>query len=637
MSDATLDILVIRQNSSIQLRPDHVGGNRLRVLCDVHRQRLKTEDVEKVGQEIVHICVNDYFAKFLEIKAGGAFGELSSTEIDVLIRNLLLEQVDSSTGSIQEGPSTTTSSSMNSSDENDAQKKRPRRSSLLRRSINEDGTSLSMKKSLQILRTQFSFTSRQEAPSSAEAPMELTSDQLEPLDVLFDATQSALVTCTDSDAIDDSNSLRKESIYPGNNRLQVLCCIQQQPFCIATEDDRKATIEEMYRTVTESWGGRFLAHTSQGVWHVMTETVAKEALTCLLDPELSKAITQTATSTSAERRRTSFLKSIPANFAIFSSLPRPGSDMRSAAVASLQRQKKRQGLTSKIRTLATRVFTRNQRDDNIKKQRDRFAEANFDTTPPMSMNMMSAPATDDMDYYYGASSTRRGSLNSVNSTSSLASGQLMPPPPPRNRALDSSSSSYSDEDDLYGNQGTEEEEDDDDGGMLGVLQRHRQQAMDATAAPTAQPQNDDQLSGNASPDAVLLSSSTIRESGISQPPQTPSESSNGPREQPSTKSQTLMHSQHQQLQASDSDSATNDVAAVPNIQELTSADAATIDRVERGDVIKRSTGSERDPLDEGHLNELLTGLDVSGSDLNYQHTQSDKSDTDDSNEINFKM
>lgn len=223
---------------------------------------------------------------------------------------------------------------------NDAAKKRLRRSSLLRRSVSESfvrnvtsaerASETKEGKKKTVNRRHSSFWSIRKQKALAKVT------ETEELDVLFNYEQTALLPG-----------------HVGNNRLRVLLDIHKEKYEKSDESEQTGSLQEWVRTVTQFWGGRFLRQEEEesNTFEMLDPDQAELALHSVIS-ELTQSAEDPvfALSSQAKTPPSGVDKVPPASLNV--------QDMRSAAVQSLQKRKKRQGLASRLRNLAASTLTR---------------------------------------------------------------------------------------------------------------------------------------------------------------------------------------------------------------------------------------------------------------------------------------
>jgi hypothetical protein len=407
MEFSNFDVLVTAADddgsSQLRLVKDHVGNNRFQVLLDMHHYEFEstTTNQEQVVATVVDIVTKqcDPQGRFVLLPSHTVLPLLQCYDfvrtcfknMQTTNNNTTVERTTSSSDTKQQHqheqqpppehetnettPSAPTSTHLSASVslpvsrttstptaivpprltasmvEDDA-KKRRRRSSLLRRSVNsESGVRTDTKK-----KSVLSLFRR----NSSEIKIIKTA---EPLDVVFQTNEKTLIPD-----------------HTGNNRLVVLVSIKQVLYQTAVSNNdtvkQQAMLNDLVSTVQDSWGGRFLSQ--RGRAYVM---MSDDAVVVALADLLAGAETPAP---AAPTKRPSLLLQVwngraNNNTAITKSQDTTDNNrMRTAAVESLQRRKQRQGLAKKIRDLAQRRTNK-----DVRAQQDLFAQANFDSAPPM--------------------------------------------------------------------------------------------------------------------------------------------------------------------------------------------------------------------------------------------------------------
>lgn len=224
---------------------------------------------------------------------------------------------------------------------NNAEKKRLRRSSLLRRSVSESfvrnvtnngneekpESKEAKKKTANRRHSSFWSIRKQKASDKVTQPEEL--------DVLFNFEQTALLPG-----------------HVGNNRLHVLLNIHKEKYEKSDESEQTGSLQEWIRTVTQFWGGRFLRQEEEDsdAFETLDANQAELALHSVISELTHSADDPTLIEPTQNTAMATVDKVAPPNLNV--------QDMRSAAVQSLQKRKKRQGLASRLRNLAASTLTR---------------------------------------------------------------------------------------------------------------------------------------------------------------------------------------------------------------------------------------------------------------------------------------
>jgi hypothetical protein len=398
-----------------------VGNKRFEVLLSMHRQvfeqaaTLEAQDavILKILDIVCRQCVpNGRFLKAGRSYAGGiCWQELSNdraqafvldslqtpSEADVASFPPILEQVkeemfldEAPWPSFDDSPipEITTSASPGTKETINEEKKRRRRSSLLRRSASESHLTTSSnlegkKKAVRLgslLKTSFwkSMRGNKNVVDIVNAP--------EPLDVLLVESQDAFQP--------------NVTHQVGNNRLSILMEVQCEQYRIASAKGRESIVQELIKTVTSHWGGRFLSVTPfMDAYQVLTESQAPPAVRALFDiflqggtataamEALHQSCSEAGTgSTAVTAKRVQALHQIEPTPIAESSIGTAmrAEDMRSAAVKSLQKRKQRKSLTTRIRNMSTTALNRSVSEPVKKRNPQKAAEAamrSYDTTP----------------------------------------------------------------------------------------------------------------------------------------------------------------------------------------------------------------------------------------------------------------
>ena len=415
-----------------------VGNKRFEVLLSMHRQEfeqagtLEAQDavILKILDIVCRQCVpNGRFLKAGRSYAGGVWWqELSSERAQAFVLDSLqtaseaggvavfpriLERVKEEEKHLDEEPLplyddtpipefTTSSSSPPQAINEDPQtineeKKRRRRSSLLRRSASESHimtTSSNFdgkKKSVRVgslLKTSFwkSLRGNKNVVDMVQTPA--------PLDVLLVESRDAFQP--------------NVTHQVGNNRLSILMEVQCEQYRNASLNGREAIAQELIEAVTSHWGGRFLSvDPFNDAYQILTERQAPPAVRALFEnflqggtataamEALHRSCSEAGIGSTAASAKPSLTVKKEAKQALHDIAPpliiesstgasMKVEDMRSAAVQSLQKRKKRQGLATRIRSLTTTALTRSVSEPVKKSNRQKAAEEcarYYDTTP----------------------------------------------------------------------------------------------------------------------------------------------------------------------------------------------------------------------------------------------------------------
>jgi hypothetical protein len=161
-------------------------------------------------------------------------------------------------------------------------------------------------------------------------------EQAEDLDILFNFEQTSLLPN-----------------HVGNNRLRVLLNIHKERYEKSDENDQMSSLQEWVRTVTQFWGGRFLRQEEEDAktYEVLDANQAELALHSVISELSTSGGDDIASITSSSGK-----KALPVDSVVAPTMN--VQHMRSAAVESLQKRKKRQGLASRLRRLASNALTR---------------------------------------------------------------------------------------------------------------------------------------------------------------------------------------------------------------------------------------------------------------------------------------
>jgi hypothetical protein len=406
-----------------------VGNKRFEVLLSMHRQEfeqaatLEAQDavILKILDIVCRQCVpNGRFLKAERSYAGGIWWqELSSERAQAFVLDSLqtpseagvasfppiLEQVKEEEKyldeeplphyddtPIPESPISATPQAINEDPQTiNEEKKRRRRSSLLRRSASESHMTTSSdldgkKKAVRLgslLKTSFWKSLR--GNKNVEIP--------EPLDVLLVESRDAFQP--------------NVTHQVGNNRLSILMEVQCEQYRNASAKGRESIVQELVEAVTSHWGGRFLSvtHFNDG-YQILTERQAPPAVQALFEnflqggtataalEALHRSCSEAGIGSTAAPAKLSSTVNKEADQVLHKLAPLPitGSptgasakveDMRSAAVKSLQKRKKRQGLATRIRSLTSSALTRSVSEPVKKSNRQKAEESarKYDTSP----------------------------------------------------------------------------------------------------------------------------------------------------------------------------------------------------------------------------------------------------------------
>ena len=341
----------------------HVGNNRLEVLLLMNRNEFEESltsgvDTRPVLDKLVDIVTQQCVppGRFLiadrAYQAGSVYDDYEWEEIDICGTHKFLTTalMDANTAGLAGFPTSKPDSLTNNNnmpsapkDTSAENKKRFRRSSLLRRSVSESfvrnvqaaeggrgafrASEFGKKKAPNRRHSSFMMGRRQKAPSKAE--------RLEDLDILFNYEQTSLIPN-----------------HVGNNRLRVLLSLHNEKYQKSDEKEQTSSLQEWIRTVTQFWGGRFLRQEEENsnAYEVLDANQAELALHSVMS-ELSNSADEIGSITSTGKKVMAVDSVASKSMDVH--------HMRSAAVQSLQKRKKRQGLASRLRRLATNAITRN--------------------------------------------------------------------------------------------------------------------------------------------------------------------------------------------------------------------------------------------------------------------------------------
>ncbi|GAX18960.1 hypothetical protein FisN_8Hh180 [Fistulifera solaris] len=185
-----------------------------------------------------------------------------------------------------------------------------------------------------------SFTSFLKRSDSFEAPRSNVVTTAEPLDVIFQNV----------DQRKPNSTLFSLQQHTGNNRLNVYMSMQMERYKKSSHQERKEIVLQMQDTVLAHWGGRFLMETPEPGYQVLTDS---DTVVMLLGAFDERAGTSTPLTSENEP---SFVDAV-GGFQKMPAVPSTATSvhdvqLRSQALESLQKRKKRIGLASKIRNLA---------------------------------------------------------------------------------------------------------------------------------------------------------------------------------------------------------------------------------------------------------------------------------------------
>ena len=369
------DVLLAKaQDRSIILdtKRHHVGNNRFQVLLNMHRQDFEDrltagESTDPVVKKLIDIICRqcEPAGRFLISEGKQSWMVLTAEEAETFIAEYLssphatktlMANPEALTGSMpaskappvvpNEGDLRATITSPPSSD---GEKKRRRRSSLLRRSLSEGGWD-KKKSGRRSVRFPTNWVPKFLGHNNKTSTDDATKARADNLDVVFNTQLTAL-----------STSLGQ---HTGNNRLAVMIDMQRRAFTGGDDAAKEKMVQDVVNTVSTAWNGKFLAENDMGKGFLILnkdDERVKTGIRCLFDPSIApepsnsndQALLSSATpSKKPDPRRPSFVKhkTLQAlhQFAPSSQMQ----ELRSGAVASLQKRKQRQGVTHKIRNLA---------------------------------------------------------------------------------------------------------------------------------------------------------------------------------------------------------------------------------------------------------------------------------------------
>lgn len=360
---------------------NHVGNNRLEVFLNMNRTEFEdhlaqsNEEkcsivVDRVYDIVCNQCVprgRFLTSKVNKLRGGFQYEILSEYICKIIIRNALEKPVASNNND------TNKSSDLQQEDEDemedDFELKRRRRSSLLRRSVQQDSQ---VKFNLGFLRDDKKKTFRivdELDTDSDSATSSEGGDYLEELpDVISSSRQrnnnlprrakpKVVIKSSNLDNLDvifnmSCTKLMQNDKFHGNNRLKVLLSLQELSYNSekATLPHQDKIIKDIVYTVTNFWGGRFLAESTLQ-YTKLDDIDASKALRKVLS---SRTKTSSSKPSHEGVKRPSQVKAAALE-AISDGIGLGEDDdmsyLRSEAVKSLQKRKQRQGLTNKIRGL----------------------------------------------------------------------------------------------------------------------------------------------------------------------------------------------------------------------------------------------------------------------------------------------
>ena len=340
------------------LKSPHVGNNRLEVLLLMNRSEYEesmtagmdtTPILDKLIDIVTKQCVppGRFLVSNREYDPDSKYEDYDWEEIEIgrARQFLTIALLDADNAGLAGFPSKSAEDRAAmppppaaGKNNNDDSKKRFRRSSLLRRSVSEsfvrsvqseERASIFGKKKTTARRNS-SFWSSMRTPNNNAQKVEKAED----LDILFNFEQTALLPN-----------------HVGNNRLRILLNIHKEKYEKSGQEEQTSSLQEWIRTVTQFWGGRFLRQEEENAqtYEILDATQAELALHSVIS-ELSPTADEVQSITSSQGKKLAIDSVAPPNLNV--------QDMRSAAVQSLQKRKKRQSLASRLRRLASNTLTR---------------------------------------------------------------------------------------------------------------------------------------------------------------------------------------------------------------------------------------------------------------------------------------
>lgn len=322
---------------------NHVGNNRFDVLLNMNRSHF--EEAQKEGdsmpavKRLIGIVTEQTSPPGRFLLRGSTWTIVPPDDVIAFVTELL-------TVPLQSSPELPKASE--DSDPEGNERKRGRRSSLLRRSLSASVISALSESFMPDDKKKVSRGQRpsiKRVPWLSMRPARRTTIDARALDVIFNENGTELI-----------------AKHTGNNRLQVMVDMQQLMFQGSPESKQKDMIAEIQSTVHTHWGGRFLCQTLSGTFEEMTQEEQADALMSLLigPPLAPHGVTHSDDTFNKSSSEATPSSSVLMNGGASAAIPLPEGieGMRSAAVESLQKRKKRQGLASRIRSLAGRALRR---------------------------------------------------------------------------------------------------------------------------------------------------------------------------------------------------------------------------------------------------------------------------------------
>ncbi|GAX12076.1 hypothetical protein FisN_8Lh180 [Fistulifera solaris] len=185
-----------------------------------------------------------------------------------------------------------------------------------------------------------SFTSFLKRSDSFEAPRSNVVTTAEPLDVIFQNV----------DQRQPKSTLFSMQQHTGNNRLNIYMSMQMERYKKSSHQERKEIVLQMQETVQSHWGGRFLMETPEPGYQVLSDSATVVMLLGAFDERAGTSTFLTSDNElSFDDTVDGFQKMPPVPSTAISV---HDVQLRSQALESLQKRKKRIGLASKIRNLA---------------------------------------------------------------------------------------------------------------------------------------------------------------------------------------------------------------------------------------------------------------------------------------------
>jgi hypothetical protein len=158
----------------------------------------------------------------------------------------------------------------------------------------------------------------------------------------------------------DREALDPNSQSVGNNRLHILVAMQSSKYQQESIDGKESVLDEVIQTVIMFWKGRFLVEGSNG-HEELTKEEARSALRSIFDMRSGQTLAKRQSLPSAgipytPPPRESLTKQV--SMPVIPSRPEVNlpdvSDLRSAAVRSLQKQKQRQTIANRLEQISRR-------------------------------------------------------------------------------------------------------------------------------------------------------------------------------------------------------------------------------------------------------------------------------------------